>query len=518
MKVMAPTSPSGRRVSTDAGWFGQYALPGFLGSLLMTFGALGVGWFPLSIDILQWKVIDFLQTETLGLALTRSFVVVGAALLLQAWLVVGIDALHEKITQPATIYLTFSAWCLPLLAAPPLFSRDVYSYYMQGKMQLAGFNPYDSGVSVVDGWFQSGVDPLWGDAPTPYGPAYLLIERGVAYVSADSAMIAAYLFRAVALIGVGLMLFYVPKLARQHGINPIAATWLAVMNPLVVMHFIAGAHNDALMVGLSCAALSLALNQRWITGTVLATVALGMKPVAVVVLPFIALIRAGRGATWPLRIRFGAITAALAFAALLGMSALAGTGPFGWVASLSTPGTVKSWLSPTTALGMLIGGPIRLLGLGNHVDTAVAITRAIGSVALAIVLIYLIAKPQGRSGTRGAALSFAALVALGPVVQPWYLMWSIPLLVVTGLTHRQVRIMVIAIAAFTIHGIANSSATADTFIEFSDGVAMILAGLTLGIAMLASAQERQLILGDSNKIDLLPRTPTEREISQATIL
>lgn len=512
-----PTS-KWRFSQTDAGWFGQYALPGFLGSLFMTVGALGVGWFPLSVDVLQWKAIEFLQTETLGLALTRSFVVVGAALLLQAWLVVGIDALHEKITQPATIFLTFASWCLPLLAAPPLFSRDVYSYYMQGKMQIAGFNPYESGVSVVDGWFQSGVDPLWGDAPTPYGPAYLLIERAVAYLSGDSAMVASYLFRAVAVIGVGLMLNYVPKLAKQHGINPIAATWLAVLNPLVVMHFIAGAHNDSLMVGLTCAALYLALTKKWFLATLLATIALGMKPVAVVALPFIALIRAGAGANWPTRIRFGALTATVSLAILLGMSALAGTGPFGWVASLSTPGTVKSWLSPTTALGLLIGGPIRLLGLGNHVDTAVTITRAIGSVALAVTLLYLIAKPQGRSGTRGAALSFAALVALGPVVQPWYLMWSIPLLVVTGLTHRQVRIMVIAIAAFTIHGIANSSATADTFIEFSDGVAMILAGITLGLAILASTSERQLILGDSAEIDLLPRTDSEKEISQNTIL
>lgn len=512
------TSKFNRLVMTDARWFGQYALPGFLGSLLMTLGALGVGWFPLSIDILQWRTIEFLQTQTLGLALTRSFVVVGAALLLQAWLVVGIDALHEKITQPATVVLTFTSWCFPLLAAPPLFSRDVYSYYMQGRMQLAGFNPYETGVSVVDGWFQSGVDPLWGDAPTPYGPAFLLIERVVAFISGESAMVASYLFRLVSLIGVGLMMIYVPRLARQHGINPIAAIWLAVMNPLVVMHFIAGAHNDALMVGLTCAALSLALSRKWFLATLLATFALGMKPVAVVALPFIALIRAGSGAGWPIRIKFGAITAAMSLAILLAMSALAGTGPFGWISSLSTPGTVKSWLSPMTALGMLIGGPIRLLGFGNHVDLAVAIARGFGSVVLAIVLVYLIAKPQGRSGTRGAALSFAALVALGPVVQPWYLMWSIPLLVVTGLTHRQVRIMVIMIAAFTIHGIANSSATADTFLEFSDGVAMILAGVVLIFALIASTSERQLILGDSAEVDLLPRSEAELSTARSVIL
>ncbi len=110
-----------RRLSPDAGWFGSYALPGFLGSLFIAIGALGVGWFPLSADILQWPIIDFVQTETIGLALTRSFVVVGAALILQAWLVVGIDALHGKILRIETIYLSLIAWLIPLLVAPPLF-------------------------------------------------------------------------------------------------------------------------------------------------------------------------------------------------------------------------------------------------------------------------------------------------------------------------------------------------------------------------------------------------------------
>jgi hypothetical protein len=71
--------------------------------------------------------------------------------------------------------------------------------------------------------------------------------------------------------------------------------------------------------------------------------------------------------------------------------------------------------------------------------------------------------------------------------------------------------MVIAIAAFTIHGIANSSATADTFLELSDGIAMVLAGITLGLAMLASTTERSLILGDNTEQDMLPSSPAQIE-------
>ena len=215
------------------------------------------------------------------------------------------------------------------------------------------------------------------------------------------------------------------------------------------------------------------------------------------------------------RAKYGAIAGMIALSTLFITSALAETGPFGWIGSLSTPGTVKSWLSPTTAIGMLTGGTLRLFGFGNVLDTSVGITRLIGSVLLAIVLVLLIIRPAGRSATRGVALSFVALVALGPVVQPWYLLWSIPLLAVTGLSHKQLRIMVIAIAAFTVHGIANSSATADTFLELSDGIAMVLAGLTLGLAMLASKAERSLILGDSTEQDMLPATSGEIESAKA---
>ena len=499
------------RISPDPGWFGLYALPGFLGSLFIAVGALGVGWFPLSADILQWNLINFVQTETIGLALTRSFVVVGAALILQAWLVVGIDALHGKILRIETIYLSLLAWALPLLAAPPLFSRDVYSYFMQGKLQLAGNNPYESGVAAVPGWFQSGVDPLWGDSPTPYGPIFLLIEKAVASISQDSSLGGSYLFRLTSVLGVLLICLSIPYLAKSHGVNPVSASWIGVMNPLVLMHFVAGSHNDALMVGLVCISMALGLRGHFVAGVVVATLALGIKPVAIVLLPFLALIAAGSNASLIRRMKYSVIAGAIALSTLFITSAVAHTGPFGWIGSLSTPGTVKSWLSPTTALGLLIGEPIRLLGIGNIVDTSVSVTRLLGEVLLAIVLVLLVIRPQGRSATRGVALSFVALVALGPVVQPWYLLWSIPLLAVTGLSHKQIRIMVLVIAAFTIHGIANSSATADTFLELSDGIAMILAGITLGLVMLASTTERSLILGDSAEQDMLPATQAEIE-------
>jgi alpha-1,6-mannosyltransferase len=270
------------------------------------------------------------------------------------------------------------------------------------------------------------------------------------------------------------------------------------------------------MVSLVILAFVFAIRQRWILASLLATLALGIKPVAIVVLPFIVFISAQNN--WPSRIKQGIRTGLVSAVTLVSLSFIAGVGPLGWLSALGTPGTVKSWLSPFTAIGMGFGQFMVLLGFENRIDFYVTITRAIGSLVMAIIVMYLFLKPQGRSATRGAAFAFCALVAFGPVIQPWYLLWGIPLIAASGLSHKYVRAAVIVIAAFTIHGIANSSATTDTFLDLSDGLAILLAVLVLGIAALASPHERQLILGDKSESGIKPQNPEQFAASQRMIV
>ena len=115
--------------------------------------------------------------------------------------------------------------------------------------------------------------------------------------------LAALLFRLVALVGVALLAVYVPRLARMHGIDADRALWLGVLNPVVLMHFVSGAHNDALLVGLIVAGLAFASAQRCVWGAVLISLAVAIKPVAIIALPFTGLLWAGVGADWARRIR-----------------------------------------------------------------------------------------------------------------------------------------------------------------------------------------------------------------------
>ncbi len=495
----------------------RYGLPGVLGTTLIGVGAFGVGWLPLETVVHDWPLVDVLRDTSPGLILSRLMIFAGVAILLQTWLVVGYDLLSGRRWDSARVAALVGVWSIPLVLAPPLFSRDVYSYFGQGRLLLEGFDPYQTGVAVLPGWFTFGADPMWGETPTPYGPFFLLLSRGVADFSGTQAYLGAVMFRLIALLGVMLMIWAVPRIARQHGINPAKALWLSVANPLVIMHFVAGAHNDALMVGLMLAGLAIAGNGYALAGAGLIGLAASVKPIAFLALPFVGLIRSGTIATFGRRVMDWIWVTVAAVGAFAATSVLTGTG-LGWISSLSAPGEVKTWLSPPTAVGMLIGGILQALGLAESNDTAVLVCRGIGLVTSLLIVAYLCLRPQGRSAVRGCALAFAAVVLLGPVIQPWYLLWILPLFAVTGLSETQLRWTILLTAAFAVHGMAESSATSDTLFELTDLVAIGFALAIVALILLASPRERRLVLKDPGSHGLHPETPEQRNRAEACVI
>ena len=85
-----------------------------------------------------------------------------------------------------------------------------------------------------------------------------MLGRAVAVVSGDGVLRTVIGIRLLCVAGVALMVWLLPRLARLVGGRAEIALWLGVLNPLVLIHLIAGGHNDALMVGLGIAGLTLA--------------------------------------------------------------------------------------------------------------------------------------------------------------------------------------------------------------------------------------------------------------------
>ncbi len=492
---------------TDAGrqhsFFVHYVVVGLVGSIIVAIGALGVGWLPVNTSLYGNPVVMALRTPGAGVALARFCVIVGMALILQAWLVLGYDVLRGRVKDLSALWWTLFAWSAPLLLTPPLFSRDAYAYFTQGKLLIQGLSPYDVGVAAESGWFNDGADPLWAESPTPYGPLFLLIERGVAQFVGPHPVWAAIAFRLWAMLAVAILAVAVPALAARHGISQPKALWLAVLNPLVIMHFVAGAHNDALMAAAVVVGLLWAVDYHPIAGTLALSAGIAVKPIALVALPFIGLIWAGVNAGWWQRIRKWLITGVISAVVVVGLGVLSGTG-LGWVAALSTPGAIRTWLSPPTAAGMIVGGLVRAVGLGDHVDLAVAVFRGVATLAAVVILALLVLRPKGRSALRGAGLALLVVVVLGPVVQPWYLLWSLPLLAAAGLAARWLHATLLLTAVLTLHGVAGTSATSDALFEFGDGLGLVVVAGLLALIVWASPRERVLLLGDADDPGLLP--------------
>ena len=132
-----------------------------------------------------------------------------------------------------------------------------------------------------------------------------------------------------------------------------------------------------------------------------------------------------------------------------------GTGVgLGWATTLDVPALIRSWMSVSTDVGLLAGQVGILAGLGDHTTSVLVVTRTVGLLAAAGVCgVLLLATLRGRlDPITGMASGLAAVVVLGPVVHPWYLLWTvIPLAATKALPmHRRWVLAASAVLAVVV--------------------------------------------------------------------
>jgi alpha-1,6-mannosyltransferase len=120
-------------------------------------------------------------------------------------------------------------------------------------------------------------------------------------------------------------------------------------------------------------------------------------------------------------------SAAVAFSVMMTLSLVTGLG-WGWIANLGTPGTVRSWMAPATAIGLVISGALHVLHVGVGLGGVLTVTRALGLLTATIIAGYCLRHSDRMGVLRALGISMLMFVLLGPVVQPWYLTWGIILM------------------------------------------------------------------------------------------
>ena len=229
-----------------------------------------------------------------GSTLAHSGFYLCVAVLIAGWLGVGYQPRQGGLTV-SRAWVILALWGLPLLVGPPLFSRDIYSYIGQGLLAHHGLNPYSVPPSALgNGPLLASIASVWRDTASPYGPLFVTVSRAAASVSGGSLVVQVMVFRLMELIGVVLIMFSLPQLARRMGADPGLALWLGALSPLALFSFIASGHNDALMVGLLLAGVTLATGTRLALGLSLCALAATIKLPAAAAIVFIAVDRLRR--------------------------------------------------------------------------------------------------------------------------------------------------------------------------------------------------------------------------------
>jgi alpha-1,6-mannosyltransferase len=516
---------------------------GATGTVLMGIGALGAGARPVVQDpTFGVRLLNLpSRIQTVSLTMTTT----GAVMMALAWLMLGRFTLGPRRMSRGELDRTLWLWMLPLLAAPPMYSKDVYSYLAQSQICRLGLDPYRVGPATglgLDHVFTLSVPSLWRETPAPYGPLFLWIGRGISALTGENIVAAVLCHRLVVLIGVGLIVWATPRLARRCGVAEVSALWLGAANPLLIMHLVAGIHNEAPMLGLMLAGTEFALRgidsarplvprpwpglrTHWpdwaplgmlLAGAILITLSSQIKLPSLLALGFVAMALAWRwGGNLRAFLLAGGLMAGLALAVMAAVGWASRLG-FGWIYTLGTANVVRSWMSPPTLLALGTGQVGILLGLGDHTTAVLSLTRGIGVLIIAVMVGWLlIAVLRGRlHPVGGLGVALGGTVLLFPVVQPWYLLWAIIPLAAWA-TRPSFRLAVIIVTI--VVGVFGPTANGDRFALFQILDATLAS--TIIVALLIAATHTRLpwrplpsaeSTGDTVTPDLAPANETRQ--------
>lgn len=427
---------------------------GTLGALLMGAGALGAGAFP----VVNNPYPSFPGGGMLARMLTTSSIItlIGVGCLVLAWVLmapfvsntmsptVRASGIKPPRVSMTMLRRTFVAWVFPISLTAPLFTQDIYSYLAQGAIVAEGLDPYSAGpIDLLgpDDPLARSVPFIWAHSPSPYGPVALSIAAAISQLTGNSILWGVIGHRLVSVAGLVCAAWAVVKLAGRCGVSKQAALWLGVLNPLCMLHLIGGIHNEAILLGFMLLGLEIGfrgVDRHGVAG--LALVLLGGAIITcaglVKVTGFVALGFLGMGLARAWYIRGRGLVMSVALAATLQALALIATTALvtllsgiglGWVSGQGGAASIRSWMSITTDVGIITGVLGSWLGLGDHTEQILGVTRAVGvMIAGAFMLRMLLATLWGRiHPVGGLGVSMLVLVILFPVVHPWYMLWSL---------------------------------------------------------------------------------------------
>jgi hypothetical protein len=348
---------------------------------------------PLAAHVVVFGVLFVLYVAAVRVALGSARRARGALAL-----VLGFGLLFRVLMLPTPVYL----------------SSDVYRYLWDGRVQLAGINPYrhppaaSALADLRDGETYPHINRPW--APTVYPPAAQWLYALAAATAPNSLIGWRVLLLGLDALAVGLLL----RLLRRLG-APDTAVLVYAWSPLVVFEGVQAGHVDLAVIPL----ILLALGWRQRGSSVRAGIALGLATLVKLYPAVLVLAWWRRG-----DLRFPAAAAA---AIALGYAPYAGSLGLGALGFL--PEYFASHEDHNIGLRALMTFPF---GLTGEMPRAVAMALLFAVMLAALVAIGRTRRAEPQGTWEAAALAAGAYLLLVPTsMHPWYVLWLVPFLAVT---------------------------------------------------------------------------------------
>lgn len=425
----APTrTPAPRGIDSLA--VGSFAVATLLGAAAATYLVVAgttLGSHLFVEDLWFFDNSEALSPAEMGNAAAKTWNAIVLGVWAAAWVLLLVAV--RRGVAARWLFLVGTVWSVPLVVGPPLFSGDAYFYTAIGAAVRLGVDPYEQGPGVLgDEWAVRGAEEFWRFEPTPYSPPFIFLLSGLAR-GFDKDLLSSFVaLRVLSVAALAVSAYFLIKLAQHHGVQANRAVWLGVMNPLVLLHVVSAAHNDALMVALILPGLLLAVRGHPLLGMLLCVAAAGIKVIALVAVFVIGVDYARRRATWPRKLGALLVAGGLGVGAFALSVQLAGYG-WGWLENLDTPGKALEPLTPATALAVTLDYD------DPPIDGVRQVFLVVGVVATLMFTTLL--KRWGLLRVTGWV--FVVVIATGSVVWPWYLL--LPTMIFAAAGTRSERAM-----------------------------------------------------------------------------
>jgi alpha-1,6-mannosyltransferase len=372
----------------------------------------------------------------------------GLLILTRVWLGLLRQLSAHRGLPVRKVVLVVIVWTLPLLFAPPLFSRDVYSYAGQGEMVSHNIDPYVYGTGVLGSTpFSTMPDSIWTNTPAPYGPTFMSIDGLLDKASGHKILPDILLLRLLELVGLALVVGATPSLARRFGRDPAQAVLLGAGCPLVLLTLVGGAHNEGLMLGLLMAGLAVAQRWRVVPGLVLCAAAAGVKSPAALGVLFLGWMWAGPGASIGRRLAHTAGAGLIALSTLEVISVATGT-TWGWIRTSTAANKSFTAVTPVNAASKALSHVAYVVHLHVSALGARSVFTAIGLLVATAITVWLLWQSPSFDLSRNLGLALLVVALLGPILWNWYVTWGVVVLASTAT--GSLRRLVIAVSTFEI--------------------------------------------------------------------